>query len=120
MYTLRLMLLVQCFVCRRIAAEYTAACYQTDDQIRSSFASMYSEVVINCLSVTPSGSVDTAVLSAFNSSNNVKARFTMTCAGGVLVAIPSPLNTNRSTSGGNCSEACVDTEAPCGASKFSH
>ncbi|KAL5473707.1 hypothetical protein EMCRGX_G028233 [Ephydatia muelleri] len=101
---------------RTIAQTVTAqACFQTDDQIRSSFASMYSEVVINCLSVAPSGSVNKVILSAFNSSNNVTARFTVTCVGSVLVSIPSPLIANRSSIGRGCSVSCVDTNQPCSA-----
>ena len=101
----------------RIATEETAACYQTDDQIRSPFASMYDQVIINCLSVTASGSVNNVVLSAFNSSNNVAARFTMTCVGSVLVSLPSPLNASRGME--SCSESCEDDKEPCSESKTS-
>ena len=94
------------------------ACYQSDDQIRNPFASMFGEAVINCLSVTPSGSVDKVILSAFNRSSNATARFTLTCVGSVLVSLPSSLSASPSSIGRACSAQCVDAVQPCSAREF--
>ena len=75
---------------------------------------MYSDVVINCISVTPSGSVDTAVLSTSNSSNNATARFTVACIGGTLGFNLSSLAADfSSASTAGCSSSCVDAVQPC-------
>ena len=108
-----------CLGWRAIAAVELAACYQTEDQIRSPFTFVYDEVIINCLSVTPYGSVDKVILSAFNSSSNATARFTLTCVASALVFLPSPLGASRSTVGAKCLEPCADAEKPCYEGKLS-
>lgn len=103
-----------------IAQTVTAqTCYQTDDQIKSSFAS-YSEVVINCLSVTPSGSVGVVILSAFNSSNNeTGASFVATCGNDTLNFYPSSFAADFSSADtAGCSTTCVDADQPCNDRKF--